>query len=145
MKAFLKIFIEVPRAICTCIIQIYNVASFDLCSVIIIRSLQGKLTPPICAKLICNLFMQRVHMSTACQRLKSPKSLSGTSAHPTMVTLVNMMVMNGLLPSFLFHVNRLVPFLRWSYFRLWPWKINFKVKVMGVVKGQGHTIGPEAY
>ena len=37
-------------------------------------------------------------MSTARRRLKSPQSpwsLSGTSAHPTMVRLVNIMVMNG--------------------------------------------------
>ena len=45
-------------------------------------------------------------MSTAPQRLKSPQSLSGTSAHPTMVTLVNIMVMNGWLVSFSFYVNR---------------------------------------
>ena len=45
-------------------------------------------------------------MSTARRRLKSPQSLSGTSAHPTMVTLVNIMVMNGWLTSFSFHVNR---------------------------------------
>ena len=45
-------------------------------------------------------------MSTARQRLKSPRSLSSTSAHPTMVTLVNIMVMNGWLTSFSFHVNR---------------------------------------
>ena len=45
-------------------------------------------------------------MSTACRRLKSPQSLFGTSAHPTMVTLVNIMVMNGWLTSFSFHVNR---------------------------------------
>ena len=38
-------------------------------------------------------------MSTA-RHLKSPQSLSGTSAHPTMVTLVNIMVRNGWLPSF---------------------------------------------
>ena len=44
-------------------------------------------------------------MSTARRRLKSPQSLSGTSAHPTMVTLVNTMVMNGWLTSFSFHVN----------------------------------------
>ena len=37
--------------------------------------------------------------------LKSPRSLSGTSAHPTMVTLVNIMVMNGWLTSFSFQVN----------------------------------------
>ena len=45
-------------------------------------------------------------MSTARRRLKSPQSLSGTSAHPTMVTLVNIMVMNGWLTTFSFHVNR---------------------------------------
>ena len=38
--------------------------------------------------------------------LKSPRSLPGASAHPTMVTLVNIMVMNGWLTSFSFHVNR---------------------------------------
>ena len=45
-------------------------------------------------------------MSTARRRLKSPQSLSGTFIHPTMVTLVNIMVMNGWLRSFSFHVNR---------------------------------------
>ena len=40
------------------------------------------------------------------RRLKSPQSLSGTSAHPTMVTLVNIIVMNGWLTSFSFQVNR---------------------------------------
>ena len=42
-------------------------------------------------------------MSTARRRLKS---LSVTSAHPTMVTLVNVMVMNGWLTPFSFHDNR---------------------------------------
>ena len=45
-------------------------------------------------------------MSTARRRLKSPRSLSGKSAHPTMVTQVNIMVMNGWLASFSFTVNR---------------------------------------
>ena len=45
-------------------------------------------------------------MSTARRRLKSPRSLSGTSAHPSMVTLVNIVVMNGRLTSFSFHVNQ---------------------------------------
>ena len=48
----------------------------------------------------------KLDMLTARRRLKSPQSLSGTSAHPTMVTLVNIMVMNGWLTSFLFHVNQ---------------------------------------
>ena len=33
-------------------------------------------------------------------------SLSGTTRPPTMITLINIMVMNGWLTSFLFHVNR---------------------------------------
>ena len=46
----------------------------------------------------------KLDMSTARQCLKS---LSGTSAHPNMVTEVNIMVMNGWLTSILFIVNRL--------------------------------------
>ena len=78
---------------------------------------------------------KKLDMWTARQRLKSPRSLSGTSAHPTMVTLVNIMVMNGWLTSF--------SFLRYSNFRLWPW--NSKVKVMGVVQGQYCTVRPVSY
>ena len=44
-------------------------------------------------------------MSTARRRLKSPRSLSIISIHPTMVTLVNIMAMNGWLTPFSFHVN----------------------------------------
>ena len=40
------------------------------------------------------------------RRLKSLRSLSCTSAHHTMVTLVNIMVMNWWLRSFSFHVKR---------------------------------------
>ena len=52
----------------------------------------------------CHLPWIELDMSTT-RRLKSPRSLSSTSAHPTMVTLVNIMVMNRWLTSFLFHVN----------------------------------------
>ena len=45
-------------------------------------------------------------MLTARQRLKSPQSLSGTSSYTTMVTLVNIMVMNGWLASLSFQVNQ---------------------------------------
>ena len=45
-------------------------------------------------------------MSTARRRLMSPQSLSGTYAHPTMVTLDDIMVMSGWLTSFSSHVNR---------------------------------------
>ena len=48
----------------------------------------------------------KLDLSTARRRLMSPQSLSGTSAYPTMVTLVNIMVMNGWLTSFSFHVDR---------------------------------------
>ena len=57
--------------------------------------------------LLLGQFHTKLDMSTARQRLKSPQSLSGTSTHPTMVTLVNIMVKNEWLTSFSFHVNRL--------------------------------------
>ena len=53
-----------------------------------------------------NVDHNELDMSTARRRLKSPRSLSGTSTHPTMVTLVNIMIMNGWLTPFSFHVNR---------------------------------------
>ena len=49
---------------------------------------------------------KKLDMSTPRRRLKSPRSLSGTSAHPTMVTLINIMIMNRWLTPFSFHVNR---------------------------------------
>ena len=54
----------------------------------------------------------KLDMSTARRRLKSPQLPFGTSAHPTIVTLVNIKVMNGWLTSFLFHVNR--PSISWD-------------------------------
>ena len=48
----------------------------------------------------------KLDMSMARRRLNSPRSLSGTTAHPTMVTQVSIMVMNGWLTSFSFIVNR---------------------------------------
>ena len=53
-------------------------------------------------------------MLTARRRLKSPRSVSGTSAHPTMVTLVNITVMNGWLTSLKLHVNRPPHSSRWD-------------------------------
>ena len=65
-------------------------------------------------------------MSTARRRL------SGTSAHPTMVT--QSISWSWMDDSYLFiPCQSAAPFLRYSNFRLWPW--NSKVKVMGVVKG----------
>ena len=87
----------------------------------------------------------KLDMSTACRRLKSPQSLSGTSAHPTMATLVNIVVMNGWLTSFSFQVNRLFHSSDKALSDSWPWNFNSKVKVMGVVKEQGHMIDPVSY
>ena len=72
-------------------------------------------------------------MSTARRCRKSPRSLFGTSAHPTMVTLVNIMVLNERLTYFSFHVNQ-PPHSWWSYFRLWPWNSQ----------GQDHGCGQRA-
>ena len=85
----------------------------------------------------------KLDMSTARRSRKSPQSLSGTSAHPTMVTLVNIMVLNGWLTSFLFHVNQ--PPHSWNKAISESDLETPKVKVMGVVKDQGHTVGPESY
>ena len=52
------------------------------------------------------IVMVKLDMSTARRRLKRPRSLSVTSARPIMVTLVNIMLMNGWLTSFSFNVNR---------------------------------------
>ena len=80
----------------------------------------------------------QLDMSTARRRLKSPRSLPGTSTHPTMVTLDNIMVMNKWLTSFSFHDNQ--PPYSWDKAISNSW--NSKVKVMGVFKGQAHTVGP---
>ena len=89
----------------------------------------------------CNIgvrLQSELDVSTARRRLKSPRSLFGTPAQPAMVTQVNITVMNGWLASFSFIVNRLP--------HSWDKAISdSKVKVMGVVKGQGHTIGPVSY
>ena len=45
----------------------------------------------------------KVRVSSACRRLKSLRSVSGTSAHPAMVTLVDIMVTNGWLKFSSFH------------------------------------------
>ena len=75
-------------------------------------------------------FQFNLDMSTARRRLKSPRSLSGTSAHHTMVTPINIMVMNGWLTSFSFHANRpsyscdktsSVPDLETPRSRSWVW------------------------
>ena len=50
--------------------------------------------------------VKKLDMSTARRRLKSPRSLSVTSAHLTMVTQVNIIVMNGWLTSLSFIIDQ---------------------------------------
>ena len=80
----------------------------------------------------CN-YRSKLDMSTSRRRLKSPRSLSCTSAQLTMVTLVNIMVMNGWLTSFSFHVNR--PSHSWN--RL------FQTQTLKL-QGLGHGCGQRA-
>ena len=82
---------------------------------------------------IDNQAHHQLDMSMARQHLKSPRSLPGTSAHPTMVTLVNIMVMNGWLTSFLFHVNQ-PPIPEIMLFQTLALKLQ----------GQGHGCGQRA-
>ena len=72
-------------------------------------------------------------MSTARRRVKSSRSLSGTSAHPTMCTQVNIVVMNGWLRSFSFHVNR----------PSHSWDRSFQTLTLKF-QGQGHSCGQRA-
>ena len=72
----------------------------------------------------------------ACPQLKSPWSLSGRSIHLTLVTK------GSWLWSWMTYCHPLCamsigpPILRYSCFKIWPWKSM--VKVMCVVKCQGH-------
>ena len=84
----------------------------------------------------------KLDMSTARRRLKSPRSLSGTSTtSPWSHKSISWSWMNDSHPFPSLSIGCPIPEIK--LFRLWPW--NSKVKVMGVVKGQGHTIGPVSY
>ena len=86
-------------------------------------------------------------MSMAHQRLESP---SHYTVHPPTPPCLPIGYSHGHEWSTHtpFHVNdpppnthtHLLPFLKWGYFKLWPW--NYKIKVMGVVKRQDHTVSP---
>ena len=75
--------------------------------------------------------------STARRQLKSPRSLSGRSIHLTSVTKWSRSW------SWMTYCHTLCAMsigpliLRYSYFKIWPWKSM--VKVMRVVKGQDQT------
>ena len=81
--------------------------------------------------------VEKIDESTARRQLKSPQSLSGRSIHLTLVTKWSWSW------SWMTYCHPLCamsigpPILRYSYFKIWPWKSM--VKVMCVVKGQGHV------
>ena len=81
-------------------------------------------------------YLRKLDESTARRQLKSPQSLSGRSIHLTLVTKWSWSW------PWMTHCHLLCamsigpPILRYSYFKIWPWKSM--VKVMCVVKAQGH-------
>ena len=82
-------------------------------------------------------------MSTARRRLKSPR-FTIRYIRPPHHGHTSQYHGHELMTHLLFvPCQSATPFLRYSNFRLWPW--NSKVKVMGVVKGQCHTVGPVSY
>ena len=85
----------------------------------------------------CLICGKKLDESTARRQLKSPRSLSGRSIHLTLVTEWSQSW------SWMTYCHTLCalsigpPILRYSYFKIWPWKSM--IKVMCVVKGQGHV------
>ena len=79
-------------------------------------------------------------MSPTRRLLKSSQSLYSTSTHPTMVThrLRSWSWMIDLHPFRFMSIS--IPQIR--LFQTLTLKLNYKVKVMGVVKGQEHTVSP---
>ena len=69
------------------------------------------------------------------RQLKSPRSLSGRSIHLTLVTKWSWSWMTYCHPLCKMSIGP--PILRYSYFKIWPRRSM--VKVMCVVKGQGHV------
>ena len=93
--------------------------------------------PLTCGNRIIPVQHSQLDESTARRQLKSSRSLSGRSIHLTLVTKWSWSW------SWLTYCHPLwamsigPPILRYSYFKIWPWKSM--VKVMCVVKGQGHV------
>ena len=80
--------------------------------------------------------VSKLDESTARQHLKSPWSLCGRSFHQTLVTnwSQSWSWMTYSHPLCLMSIGP--PILRYSYFKIWPWK--FLVNTMRLVKGQGY-------
>ena len=86
------------------------------------------------AKQATSHYLNRLDMSTACRRVKSSQSLSGTWSHKDHTYGLEWSSHISFIPNL-----SAFPFPKSGYFKLWPW--SFKVRVMGVVKTQGHIIG----
>ena len=71
------------------------------------------------------------------RQLKSPRSLSGRSIHLTLVTKWSRSWSWMTYCHTLYAMPISPPILRYIYFQIWPWKSM--VKVMCVVKGEGHV------
>ena len=77
----------------------------------------------------------KLDQSTTRRQLKSPRSLSGRSIHLTLVTKLSWSWMTYCHPLCKMSIGP--PILRYSYFKIWPRRSM--VKVVCVVKGQGHV------
>ena len=73
----------------------------------------------------------------ACRQLKSPQSLPVRSIHLTLVTKWSWSWSWMTYCHLLCAMSISPPILRYNYFKIWPWKSM--VKVICVVKGQGHV------
>ena len=80
---------------------------------------------------------EKLDESTARRQLKSPRSLSGRSIHLTLVTKWSRSWSWMTYCLTLYAMSISPPILRYIHFKIWPWKSM--VKVMCVVKGQGHV------
>ena len=80
---------------------------------------------------------KKLDESTARRQLKSPRSLSGRSIHLTLVTKWSRSWSWMTYCLTLYAMSISPPILRYIHFKIWPWKSM--VKVMCVVKGQGHV------
>ena len=84
-----------------------------------------------------NKMINELDESTAPRQLKSPRSLSGRSIHLTLVTKWSRSWSWMTYCHTLCAMSISPPILIYIYFKIWPWKSM--VKVMCVVKGQGHV------
>ena len=91
-----------------------------------------------CAERTFNLLRggDKLDESTARRQLKSPRSLSGRSIHLTLVTKWSRSWSRMTYCHTLCAMSIGPPIIRYSYFKIWPWKSM--VKVMCVIKSQGH-------